>query len=147
MYFAPFTPLELDFQKFGLRGGPMNASHKLSRVLVVVGLVGMLVGAVDPLEGCVVILAGVAAAALGALLGQTRHRRYLYWALALVATGVAAMIVMSVLGGIGGNSGRSMWWAILAIPYPAGWLLGLTGAVLALIEFYKLRSLPKYGLQ
>jgi hypothetical protein len=33
------------------------------------------------------------------------------------------------------------------IPYPLGWLVGLAGTVLALIEFYKLRSLPKHGLQ
>jgi hypothetical protein len=107
----------------------------------------MLVGAVDPLEGFLLILAGVPSAAIGAYFSQTRHRRILYWSTALVAIGVTAIIVFSQLGGIGGHSGNSLWWGVLFIPYPIGWLLGLIGAVFALKEFYRLRSLPKMGLQ
>lgn len=119
----------------------MYTSHTWSRILVIAGLIGMFAGAVDPLEGCVVVTVGIAAAAFGAYLGQTRNRRFLYWGLAAVAGGVAAMIVLSELGGIGGQSGRSIWWGILMLPYPVGWLLGLVGGVYALVEFYRLRSL------
>ena len=125
----------------------MSTAHTASRLLVIVGLITMLVGVVDPLEGCVVILAGVVLAAVGAFIGKTSHRRYLYWSTALVAFGVIAMIVFSQLGGIGGHSGNSLWWGVLFVPYPLGWLLGLLGAVFALKEFYRLRSLPKMGLQ
>ena len=128
------------------KGGAMNI-HVWTRVLVIAGLIGMLVGAVDPLEGCVVILLGVALAAGGAYLGQTRHRTLLYWAAGLVAFGVAAMLVLSSYGGIGGRSGHSMWWGVLLVPYPVGWVMGLVGTVFALIEFYRLHSLPKHGLQ
>jgi hypothetical protein len=107
----------------------------------------MLVGAIDPLEGCVVILAGVVLAAGGAYLGQTQHRILLYWAVGLVAFGVVAMIVISHFGGLGGSHGHSWWWGLFLVPYPLGWLVGLTGTVLALIEFYRLRSIPKHGLQ
>ena len=69
----------------------------------------MLIGAVDPLEGSFIILPGVGLVALGALLGKSRHRVLLYWSFALVAVGVAAMVALSCLGGIGGNTGRSMW--------------------------------------
>jgi uncharacterized membrane protein len=124
----------------------MNA-HVWSRMLVVAGLVGMLLGAVDPLEGCVVVLAGVALATGRVYLAQTRHRLLLYRALGMVAFGVAATIALSAWGGIGGSSGHSLWWRLLMVPYPLGWLVGLTGTVLALIEFYRLRSLPKHGLQ
>ena len=46
-------------------------------------------------------IAGVALAAGGVYLAQTRHRLLLYWALGMVAFGVAAMIVLSELGGVG----------------------------------------------
>ena len=49
-------------------------------VLVIVGLIAMLIGAIDPLEGSLIILPGSGLVALGALLGQCRHRRLLYWA-------------------------------------------------------------------
>jgi hypothetical protein len=36
---------------------------------------------------------------------------------------------MSSFGGLGGRTGHSMWWALLLVPYPVGWLLGLFGGV------------------
>jgi hypothetical protein len=38
------------------------------------------------------------------------------------------MAGMSALGGIGGDTGRSYWWALLFLPYPVGWIMALTGA-------------------
>jgi hypothetical protein len=91
----------------------------------------MVIGLIDPLEGSLVILPGTGLAALGAALGAASHRTLLYWGFALVALGVAAMWGMSALGGIGGSTGRSMWWALLLLPYPVGWVLSLVGAVRA----------------
>lgn len=125
----------------------MYTSHTWSRILVIAGLISMVAGAIDPLEGCVVVLAGIAAAAIGAYLGQTHKRRFLYSGLAAVVCGVTAMIILSELGGIGGRSGHSLWWGLLMVPYPVGWLLGLIGAAYALVEFYRLRSISKQGLQ
>jgi len=97
----------------------------------------MLLGAIDPLEGSPIILAGSGLAALAALLGKARRRRLLYWALALVAAGVGAMWVLSALGGIGGDTGRSMWWGLFVLPYAVGWIGGLVGAILAVIELQR----------
>ncbi len=113
----------------------MKAYHIWPRLLAVVGLFGMLIGVVDPLEGSVVILVGVGLVALGAALGGSQRRNLLWVSVALVAIGVAAMVVLSWLGGIGGDGGRSKWWAILILPYAVGWILGIAGAVLAAIEF------------
>ena len=88
----------------------MNGASRWSRILVIVGLVAMVIGVLDPLEGSLVILLGTALVALGALLGKSRHRIFLYWSFALVAVGVGAMWWLSALGGFGGNSGRSNWW-------------------------------------
>jgi hypothetical protein len=115
----------------------MNASTMWSRVLVIIGVVGMLIGAVDPLEGSVVILVSAGLVALGAYLAKSRHRGLLLWAFALVAAGVAALFVLSWFGGVGGPGGHSKWWAVVLLPYPAGWVMGLVGAVLALVESFR----------
>jgi hypothetical protein len=101
---------------------------------MIIGLVGMLLGAVDPLEGSLLVLPATALAALGAGIRKTRQRRLLYLALGLVAFGVGALWVLSAVGGIGGSTGRSYWWAALLAPYAVGWLMGLVGTVLGLVK-------------
>jgi 4-hydroxybenzoate polyprenyltransferase len=105
-----------------------------SRALVIVGLVLMVAGALDPLEGSVVILGGSALAAIGAYFARTRRYRLQLTACVLIALGVAALFGLSALGGVGGNSGRSIWWLALCVSYPIGWLLGLFGAASNLRE-------------
>jgi hypothetical protein len=112
----------------------MSTRWRSSRILAIVGLVATLIGTVDPLEGSIVILLGTGLLALSAWLGNSRHRRLLYWSFSLVAIGVGAMWGMSAFGGIGGSTGRSMWWAIVLVPYPAGWLMSLVGAIRRLRE-------------
>jgi hypothetical protein len=94
----------------------------------------MVIGVLDPLEGSLVILPGTGLVALGALLGKSRHRIFLYWSFALVAVGVGAMWRLSALGGFGGNTGRSNWWGLVLLPYPVGWIMGLVGAIRRLRE-------------
>jgi hypothetical protein len=122
----------------------MNGAGRWSRILVIVGLVAMVIGALDPLEGSLVILPGCGLVALGALLGKSRHRIFLYWAFVLVAVGVGALWGLSALGGFGGKSGRSNWWGLVLLPYPVGWIMGLVGAIRRLIESSK-RSVPSAG--
>ena len=102
------------------------------RVLLIVGFVLMLVGAIDPLEGSVLILLGIAVATLGEFLGHSAYRAMLGLALGLVAVGVGLLFGMSAMGGVGGTSGRSLWWLLVVAPYPIGWVLGLVGAWRAL---------------
>jgi hypothetical protein len=112
----------------------MKGRNRWSRILVVVGLIAMLVGAVDPLEGSLVILPGTGMVTLGALLGNSRHRRLLSWSFVLVAVGIGMLWGLSALGGIGGKSGRSIWWVLVLLPYPVGWIMGLIGAIRGLRE-------------
>jgi hypothetical protein len=99
---------------------------------MIAGVLGMLIGAVDPLEGSAIILPGAALVALGAFVGKSRYRVFLYSSFVLTAIGVAAMLLLSQWGGFGGNSGRSNWWWLAILPYPAGWIIGLTTAAFAL---------------
>jgi hypothetical protein len=110
----------------------VNARKFCSQVLVVVGLVAMLLGAFDPLEGSLLILLGSGLVALGALLGKNPQRGRLGVAFVLLAVGVGALFGLSAVGGVGGRSGHSMWWLLTVVPYPVGWIMGL-GGVLALV--------------
>ena len=44
---------------------------------------------------------------------------------------------MSALGGLGGESGRTIWWGLVLLPYPVGWVMGVIGAI------RRLREAPK----
>src|ERR1019366_2475964 len=107
----------------------MNARSIWSRILIIVGSIAMLVGAVDPMEGSVVILPGSGLVALGTFLGQNGRRwiAYRVWVFILITIGVGAMWGLSRVGGFGGNSGRSMWWGVLILPYLIGWSMSIWG--------------------
>jgi purine-cytosine permease-like protein len=119
----------------------MNGNMLWSRILKVVGGILMAVGTLDPLEGSLLILPGSGLVALGMFVGKAERRiiRYWAWVFALIAVGVGAMFVVSAFGGIGGNSGHSIWWGLLILPYPAGWLMAMTGGVVGLTRFIKAR--------
>jgi apolipoprotein N-acyltransferase len=119
----------------------VNARVVWSRILVIAGGVLMVIGAADPLEGSLVILAGSAAVVLGTILGRSPRRvlAYSVWAAVLITLGVGAMWVLSAKGGLGGDTGRSMWWALVLLPYPVGWLMGLTGLIVRLVGFLRAR--------
>lgn len=123
----------------------MRMAERSSRALGMIGLAAMFIGAIDPLEGSLVILPGVGVASVGALLGKRRWRVLVYWALVLVAVGVAAMWVLSGLGGIGGSTGRSDWWGLLVLPYAVGWVMGVVGGVLTLLQSFGRPKLPGQG--
>ena len=113
-----------------------------AHILFGLGALGFVAGAIDPLEGSVVILAG-SMLLLGAEIVRGPERpRTRFWTivLVLIAIGVAMMAALSSVGGIGGKSGRSWWWGLLLLPYPAGWLLGIGGLLAGFIRFLRRRA-------
>jgi hypothetical protein len=106
-------------------------------MLAILGLFAMLLGGFDPLEGSIVVLPGVAIVTLGAFLGHSRFTRLLCAALAMVALGIAAMFAMGAVGGFAGRRDHLMWWGLLIAPYPLGFLLGMVGAILRLVEAFR----------
>jgi hypothetical protein len=107
----------------------MNRRKLWSRALIIVGSIAMVVGAIDPMEGSLVILPGSGLLALGTYLGQGEHRviAYRVWVFILIAIGVAALWGLSAVGGFAGSSGRSIWWGVLILPYLIGWSMGIWG--------------------
>jgi hypothetical protein len=122
----------------------MNKVTGWSRALIVVGVAGMLIGAIDPLEGSIIILPGSALVAFGAFLSKSRHRIVFYWSLILVTVGVIELGILTSFGSIGGSRQR---WALVVLPYPVGWILGLAGVVLELTDIFKPPVRPREELQ
>ncbi len=89
----------------------------------------MLIGAIDPMEGSILILPGGGVVALGTFLGHGQRLLLAYRVrvFTLIAMGVGALWGLSSLGGIGGTSGRSNWWALLVLPYVVGLPMGICG--------------------
>ena len=104
------------------------------RAFILVGLLLMVFGAIDPLEGSLFVLAGSALAAVGASLDHSRRRQLLTWSFGLVAAGVASLIVLSVLLFTGRGPGVFSWWLLLLVPYVVGWVMGVAGAALWLVD-------------
>lgn len=105
----------------------MSARSRWSRTLRSAGAIAMVAGALDPLEGSIVVVVG-SALLVGSEVTKEGARRHVgFWAsvFLLMLVGTVAMFVLSSLGGIGGNSGRAMGWGLLMLPYPAGWFLGV----------------------
>jgi len=104
-----------------------HARSAWARFLTFAGYLAMLVGAVDPMEGSLLILPGSGLVALGTWLRRSERRLVVHRILifGLIAIGVSALWGMSSMGGIGGKSGYSMWWGLLILPYLIGWSLGI----------------------
>ena len=111
-----------------------DREQRRARNVIAVGLAVMVLAALDPLEGSIGVVAGGCLIALGARMRDSRHRVYLYYCLAMLVTGVAALWILSAVGGFGGTSGRSYAWGLLILPYPIGWLASLAGGVRAIRE-------------
>ena len=107
----------------------MRAQNLWARFLTIAGYIAMLVGALDPLEGSLLILPGSGLVALGAFLGKKERRLIAYRAMVflLVAVGVGSLWWLSSVGGFGGPGERSMWWGSLILPYLIGWSMGIWG--------------------
>jgi len=105
-----------------------NLEH-WSKLVSLFGGVGLVVGSIDPMEGSALILPGSALLALGGYLGREDRRLVAYrtWGFILVALGVGALVGLSAMGGFGGSSGRSAWWALLILPYLIGWSIDIWG--------------------
>jgi len=100
----------------------MWQKDRISRILYITGIVAIIAGALDPLEGSVIILAGSALITLSTFLTKDRHRKIFLISFLLIALGVFFLFLISSRGGFGGTSALSWWWGLLIIPYPAGWL-------------------------
>ena len=115
-----------------------------SRILIIVGSIAMIIGAIDPLEGSIIIFLGSGFITVGTYLRKIKHRvHYWIWVFILITIGILAMWVLSAIGGLGGSSGHSLWWGIVILPYPIGWVMGIVSLVAQLNEYLKAKREKK----
>jgi hypothetical protein len=107
---------------------------KYIRIIHIVGIAAVLVGALDPMEGSVVIAVGAALLTWHAYLTQSRMKVLYLMAACMILFGVFSLFGLSALGGFGGTSSLSIWWGLLIVPYPAGWLMVMVMLVASLIS-------------
>jgi hypothetical protein len=107
----------------------MTPRERWSRILQTVGYGAMILGAIDPMEGSLIIFPGAALVVVGTYLARADKRQLTYRlaVFLMIAFGVAALWGMSALGGFGGESGRSMWWGLVIVPYVVGWSMEVWG--------------------
>ncbi len=121
----------------------MQVSPKTLRILYYTGVTAVLLGAIDPLEGSILIAAGATVLSAVSFFTNDRHKNIFLVATAGVLLGVALMWFFSSLGGFGGNSGRPMWYGLFLIPYPLGWL---TIVITLLVRLFKPKPKQKSQL-
>ncbi len=112
----------------------MKNKPDLKHVMFIFGIIALIVGALDPLEGAVVIVIGTISLTWSAYLNHDRHWRIFMTACAMIIWGVIFLFYLSSLGGFGGNSPLSWWWGLLILPYPIGWLITITTLIIRAVK-------------
>jgi hypothetical protein len=112
----------------------MKEKIKWTRVVYIIGVIALIIGALDPLEGSVVIASGSALIALSTYLTHDRHRKIFLLSLIMILIGVFFLFYLSSLGGFGGTATLSWWWGTLILPYPIGWLISLVILIIRAVK-------------
>lgn len=112
----------------------MKKTISWPRIMFITGVIILIAGAIDPLEGSVIIAGGSALLAFSAYHVHDRHKQLFLTGFLLIIFGVASLFYLSSLGGFGGNSTLSWWWGMLIIPYPVGWLLSIITLIVRVVK-------------
>lgn len=121
----------------------MVEKAKWTRVIYIVGVVALIIGAIDPLEGSLLIIAGSALLALSAYVNNDRHSKIFTIALIMIVIGVFFMFYFSSIGGFGETSALSWWWGLLILPFPIGWITIIVVLIRRAIENKKRKLISK----
>ena len=118
---------------------------KWTRVIYITGVVALIIGLIDPLEGSIVIAAGSVLIALATYLTHDRHRKLFLLSTILIAIGVSFMFYLSSLGGFGGSSKLTWWWGLLILPYPVGWIMAIVLLIVRLTRGQNIKTREEQG--
>ncbi|HLN54736.1 MAG TPA: hypothetical protein VK207_02020 [Bacteroidales bacterium] len=112
----------------------MKSGINWIKIAYIFGVVALIVGIIDPLEGSVVISLGSILLAFSTYMKDDPHRRVFLVSSAMIIFGVTFLFYLSSLGGFGGKSSTSWWWGLLILPYPAGWLLAIVTLIIRAVR-------------
>jgi len=112
----------------------LKEKTKWTRVVYLIGVVALIIGILDPLEGSVLITVGSALVALTTYLRHDRHWKIFLASFIMILFGVFFLFYLSSLGGFGGESKLSWWWGLLILPYPIAWLLSIIMLIIRAVK-------------
>ena len=118
----------------------MKDKVKLARILNIIGIIILVIGSLDPLEGSVLIVPGSALLAYSAYLSHDLYRKVFLILSIMIVFGVCFLFYFSSLGGFGGKSALSWWWGTLILPYPIGWLTLIILLIIRAVKKTKQKS-------
>jgi drug/metabolite transporter (DMT)-like permease len=102
----------------------MKNKTTFTYVLFIIGVVSLCTGALDPMEGSLLIAAGSLLMTVASFLNRDRHRKLFLLFSLLIFFGVFFLFYFSSFGGFG-EGALSWWWGILVLPYPLAWLASI----------------------
>jgi len=112
----------------------MKEKVKWTRIIYIIGVIALIIGALDPLEGSVIIAAGSVLIIVSTYVKRDQHWKIFLASLIMIVIGVIFLFYFSSLGGFGGTSTLSWWWGILILPYPIGWLISITVLIIRAVK-------------
>lgn len=108
---------------------------KWNRFLYITGVILLIAGALDPMEGSIVIALGSIMTFIATQFSEDRHKNIFFIASILITFGVISLWFISSLGGF--DPKTEWWWLLLIIPYPIGWFLEV---ILLISRFWKKKT-------
>jgi len=112
----------------------MKEKNKWTRVVYITGIVAIIIGTIDPLEGSVLIATGNALLVLSTYITKDSHRKIFLSSFIMIVIVVFFLFYFSSLGGFGGTSTLSWWWGTLILPYPIGWITVITLLIIRAVK-------------
>jgi predicted transglutaminase-like protease len=115
----------------------MNAKLDWKHIICIFGIIAIIIGAIDPLEGSLLVVLGSTLLGLSTYLKHDRHWKIFFISTMLIFMGVIFLFYFSSLGGFGGKSTLSMWWGLHILPYTIGWLLAIVTLIVRAVNNYR----------
>ena len=119
----------------------MEKRMNFQRIIFILGVIALIIGAIDPLEGSILILFGSGILTLSTFLSMDKYKYYFLVLFIMVLLGIGFLFYFSSLGGFGGESTLSWWWGLLILPYPIGWLATIILLIIRAMRNKKLRKI------
>lgn len=110
----------------------MKEKVKWYRVVFIIGIAATIIGAIDPLEGSIIIAIGGICLAVAMYFMNDRYFKIFLICAIMILVGVSALWFISSLGGY--EPKKEWWWNVFISPYPLGWLFSIITLIIRWVK-------------
>lgn len=110
----------------------MAERSKRMRIIYIIGVVALIAGALDPMEGSVVIAVGSILLAWASVAAHDRYRTVFTASAIMIFVGVFSLWFASSLGGF--DIKNEWWWLMAILPYPLGWFAAIVTLIVKAVR-------------